>query len=161
MWAFVFVTCPAHSQKKMTDVEQVTALADSFHLPLVFGEIKVCITSFALWICKFIHPYNVEWLGFSFSQHFRAGLCLPTKDTVADATQPRDSLRSASFLIFSCLHYILQIWHYSDAQRWSLKFHLMWLQFMKFSKKVAFGEFEKGSITSDAAVITKLPTVCV
>ena len=30
----------------MTDLEQVTALADSYHLPLVFGEIKASSGSF-------------------------------------------------------------------------------------------------------------------
>ncbi|KAL8610834.1 hypothetical protein ACOMHN_056689 [Nucella lapillus] len=35
------VVTGARSHKKMTDVEQMTALADSYHLPLVFGEIKV------------------------------------------------------------------------------------------------------------------------
>ncbi|XP_076453222.1 centromere protein M-like [Babylonia areolata] len=35
------VVTGAHSHKRMTNVEQVTALADSYHLPLVFGEIKV------------------------------------------------------------------------------------------------------------------------
>ncbi|KAK7088257.1 centromere protein M-like isoform X2 [Littorina saxatilis] len=31
----------AHSHKRMTDIEQVTALSDSYNLPLVFGDIKV------------------------------------------------------------------------------------------------------------------------
>ncbi|KAK7485418.1 hypothetical protein BaRGS_00018099 [Batillaria attramentaria] len=34
------VVTGVHSHKKMTDLDQVTALADSFNLPLVFGEVK-------------------------------------------------------------------------------------------------------------------------
>jgi len=49
-WALLYLLCvtlsTAHSHKKMTDLEQVTALADSYHLPLVFGEIKASSGSF-------------------------------------------------------------------------------------------------------------------